>query len=122
MIFRSESRTCALKNVITVLIVKAIIHDTIIKMGKSNVYGFLKDEVTDKSNICVPVSIIKYYYKKEKAKIIFNDCSDLLEFSGNVSPDSYAVVSCKNEKLKECQIQMSDVKAFAAYGESAMVS
>ena len=89
-------------------------------MGKSNVYEFLKDEVTDKSNICVPVSIVKYHYKK--AKTVFNDWSDVLEFSGNFSPDSDAVVSCKNEKLKECQIQMSNVKAFAAYGESAMVS
>ena len=37
-----------------------------VKIEKSNVYGFLKDEVTDKTNICLPVSIVKYYdYNKE---------------------------------------------------------
>ena len=81
------------------LIAKTIIQDIVVKIKTSDVYGLLTDEVTDISNICQLVSFVKYYdYNKEKAETVFIDCSNLLEFFENSSPNADAIVSCITEK------------------------
>ena len=104
------------------LIAKTIIQDIVVKIKTSNVYGLLTDEVTDISNICQLVSFVKYYdYNKEKAETVFIDCSNLLEFSENSSPNADAIVSCITEKFQELKIEISNLKAFVSDGASVMV-
>ena len=105
------------------LIAKAIIHDIVVKIKNiNNVCGLLTDEVTDISNIYQLVSSVKYYdYNKEKAETVFIDCSNLLEFSENSSPNTDATVSCITEKFQELKIKISNLKAFVSDGASVMV-
>ena len=51
----------------------------------------------------------------------FIDCSNLLEFSENSSPNANAIVSCITEKFQELQIQISNLKAFVSDGVSVVV-
>ena len=84
------------------LIAKTIIQDIVEKVKQSGTNGFLPDEVTDISNICQLVSFIKFYdFDKGKADTVYIDCSDLLKYSPDSSPDANAIVSCMTEKFKE---------------------
>ena len=105
------------------LIAKAIIHDIVVKIKNiNNVCGLLTDEVTDISNIYQLVSSVKYYdYNKEKAETVFIDCSNLLEFSENSSPNADAKITCVTEKFQELKIEILNLKAFISDRESVMV-
>ena len=82
----------------------------------------MTDEITNISNICRLVSFVKYYNSnKEKAETVFIDCSNLLEFSENSSPNADAIVSCITEKFQELKIEISNLKAFVSDGASVMV-
>ena len=104
-------------------IAKAIIHDIVVKIKNiNNVYGLLADEVADISNIYQLVSLVKYYdYNKKKAETVFTDCSNLLEFSENSSPNADAKVSCVTEKFQELKIEISNLKAFISDRASVIV-
>ena len=84
--------------------------------------GLLTDEVTDISNVCQLVSFIKYFdLEKGKANSVFIDCSDLLNYSPEASPDADAIVSCITEKFNELQLEIySKLKAFVSDGASVM--
>ena len=105
------------------LIAKAIIHDIVVKIKNiNNVCGLLTDEVTDISNIYQLVSSVKYYdYNKEKAETVFIDCSNLLEFSENSSPNADAKITCVTEKFQELKIEILNLKAFISDRASVMV-
>ena len=105
------------------LIAKAIIHDIVVKIKSiNNVCGLLTDEVTDISNIYQLVSSVKYYdYNKEKAETVFIDCSNLLEFSENSSPNADAKITCVTEKFQELKIEILNLKAFISDRASVMV-
>ena len=104
------------------LIAKAIIQDIVVKIKTSSVYGLLTDEVTDISSHCQLVSFVKYYdYNKEKAKTVFIDCSNHLEFSENSSSNTDAIVSYITEKFQELKIEILNLKAFVSDGASVMV-
>ena len=105
------------------LIAKAIIHDIVVKIKNiNNVCGLLTDEVTDISNIYQLVSSVKYYdYNKEKAETVFIDCSNLLEFSENSSPNADAKITCVTEKFQELKIEILNLKAFISDRGSVMV-
>ena len=82
----------------------------------------MTDEVTDISNICQLVSFVKYCdYNKEKADTVFIDCSNLLEFSENSSPNADVIVSCITEKFQELKIEISNLKVFVSDGTSVIV-
>ena len=105
------------------LIAKAIIYDIVVKIKNiNNVCGLLTDEVTDISNIYQLVSSVKYYdYNKEKAETVFIDCSNLLEFSENSSPNADAKITCVTEKFQELKIEILNLKAFISDRASVMV-
>ena len=80
------------------------------------------DEVTNISISSQLVSFVKYNdYNKEKAETVFIDCSNLLEFSENSSPNANAIVSCITEKFQGRQIEISNLKALVSDGASVMV-
>ena len=98
------------------LIAKAIIQDIVVKIKRSNVYGLLTGEVTDKSNICQLVLFVKYYdYNKEI------DCLNLLEFFKSSPPNADTIVFCVTEKFQELQIKISNSKVFVSDGTSVMI-
>ena len=104
------------------LIAKTIIKDIVVKIKTSNVYGLLTDKVTVISNICQLVPSVKYYdYNKEKAETVFIDCSNLLEFSENSSPNADAKITCVTEKFQELKIEILNLKAFISDRASVMV-
>ena len=90
-------------------IAKKLIQDIFITIKRSDVYGLLTDEVTVISNICQLVSFVKYYHcSKEKAEIVFFDCSNLYEFHENVATN--VDIPCITEKFQELQIEISTLK------------
>ena len=97
--FRARSEPALRKMLL--LIAKTIIQDVVVKIKRSNVHGLFTDEVTDISDICQLVSLVKYYdYNKEKAETVFIDCSNLFKFSENSSSNADAMASCITKKYQ----------------------
>ena len=58
--------------------------------------------------------------EKGRAVTVFMDCSDLLSFSPNASPDDNAIVSCLKGKFSELNLQISKLQGFVSDGASVM--
>ena len=52
---------------------------------------------------------------------MFIDCSDLLEYSPEASPDADAIVKCITERFDKLRIEIKKLKAFVSDGASVMV-
>ena len=116
-----EKRSETILRKMLLLVAKVMIEDLVNKIKKSNVFSLLIDEVTDISNVCQLVPFVKLYdVDKEKANTVFLDCSDLLEYSPDASPDANAIVTCITKKFKDLTIEISKVNAFASDGAAVM--
>ena len=100
-----------------ILIAKTIVSDLVGKIKDSGVFGLLTDEVTDVSNICQLVTFIKYFdMEKGKTETVFMDCSDLLSFSPQASPDADTITSCLTVKFSELNLEITNLQAFVSDG------
>ena len=81
----------------------------VIIIKQSGVFGLLPDEVTNISNINWSAGFFRKYFDPEKGKAdtVFIDCSVLLNFSLNVSPDADAIVAYLTEKFKELNLEVA---------------
>ena len=52
---------------------------------------------------------------------MFLDCSDLLSYSLDSSPNADAIVACITKKFEELNIEISKLRAFVSDGASVMV-
>ena len=76
-------------------IATTIVEDIVEKIKESEVYGFLTDEVTDISNICQLVSFVNFFdTEKGQTDTVFLDCSGLLSYSLDSSPNADAIFAC----------------------------
>ena len=117
--FQTRSEPLLRKMLLTV---KTIIQDIVVKMKIPIVYELLTYEVTDISNTCQLVSFVKYYdYNKAKVETVFIDCSNLLVFSANSSPNADFIVSCITKKFQELKMEISNLKAFFSHRASFIV-
>ena len=115
-----ETRSEPVLRKMLLLIATTIAEDIVEKIKE--VYGFLTDEVTDISNICQLVSFVKFFdTEKGQTDTVFLDCSDLLSYSLDSSPNADAIVACITKKFEELNIEISKLRAFVSDGASVMV-
>ena len=116
-----ETRSEPILRKMLLLVARTIIQDLVNNIKKSNFYALLTDEVTDISNICQLVSVVKFFdVDKGKADTAFLDCSDLLEYSIDASPNADAIVTCLTKKMQELAVEIGNLKAFVSDGASVM--
>lgn len=117
-----ETRSEPVLRKMLLMIAQTIIESVVSRIKESDVYGFLTDEVTDISNICQLVSFVKIFDKElGQADTIFLDCSNLLSYSPDSSPNAEAIVECMSKRFEELYIEISKLMSFASDGASVMV-
>ena len=95
--------------------------DIIQEIKKSNVYGLLKDKVTDLSNTLQLVTFIKYYDQNlGDARTRFVDVSDVLEGSLDTTATAETIHDCLINLLNSLDLKIQNVKAFTSDGASVM--
>ena len=52
---------------------------------------------------------------------MFIDCSNVLEYSVEASPDADAIVACINDRFEKLKIELGKLKAFVSDGLSVIV-
>ena len=52
---------------------------------------------------------------------MFIDCSNVLEYSVEASPDADAIVACIKDRFEKLKIELGKLKAFVSDGASVMV-
>lgn len=116
-----ETRSEPILRKMMLMLADTIVCELVEKIKASGVFGLLTDEVTDISNICQLVSFIKYYdEEKGTPNTVFIDCSDLLSFSADNSPNAEAIVSCLLNRFEQLKLEISKLQAFASDGASVM--
>ena len=117
-----ETRSEHVLRKMLLLIATHIISDIVEKIKRSDAYGLLTDEVTDISNLCQLVSFVKIFdVNKSVADTVFIDCSDVLEYSPDASPDADAIVACITDRFEKLGIEIGKLRAFVSDGASVML-